>query len=727
MTTSLHPAPETVLQKEQELFGELFARLRDAFLNRAFNLRPNRAARRRWYLIFLLFFISFLFTLTHENYSLSHWTQHIQDIFSYLSDPLFASNYVGNPLENLLRFVWRAFTDTNVSQYVTIFLAALFIALQSAALYLADVFELEDVRVARRFVRGVALSGSNETIRISQGDISEESRELPTYLIGGPGEVIVGVDSAALFERPDGAPRVIGPTAKEPGGRAKLEGFERFRQAVDLRDHYADLSVTSRSRDGIPVTATDVHMVFSVHRGGKKATGEFPYPFNEKAIQQLIYKALSRVTPDLLNPSTHEFSWIGNMIALIRSELGGFMNQHKLTEYLASIGMPEFERAKAQEAVIAAHARQLVVPVDEASKAQEVKLAPTFTPRREITNLFSQFAQKFSDTARDRGVELHWIGVGTWKTSSEIVPEKHLEAWKLSQENLYRESKEVLKRLEQEAIIQKMVNLIGDVPVAAYQKVTGDEREHNSAMRSLLLAYRQQLLEAAEFIQEKGERVSPGIVQAMKIIAEAIGITDWHWAIDASKYEGDFSRPTPIVEKTVALVRIKDLPTNKQLHVGESYLLEVDIVQDLSNSSLPIESSGEQLLTIGIVVQADDMIIQPDWFHEVVISSDGKSESPEFTLIPLEPGDKTITVQYYYKFHWLTQVTYHVEVIQKNSVDMAENQRNAESAFDELVQLVGGNQVTAERLIRFERIQSPDASRLELIEQAISRILRDRS
>ena len=53
-------------------------------------------------------------------------------------------------------------------------------------------------------------------------------------------------------------------------------------------------------------------------------------------------------------------------------------------------------------------------------------------------------------------------------------------------------------------------------------------------MKSLLLAYRQQLTEAAEFMQAKGETVSPGIVQAMKIIAEAMGITDWHWVSNDS-------------------------------------------------------------------------------------------------------------------------------------------------------------------------------------------------
>lgn len=651
MTTS---GTETALQKELELFGELFARLRDTFLNRVFDLKPERAARRRAYLILLFFFVGFLITLTHDNYSLGRWAQYARDIFLYLFNPVYAANYVGNPFENFLRFAWAAFTDPYTLQYVPILLASFFIALQSAALYLADVFELEDVRVARRFVRAVALSGSNDIIRISQGEISEQSRESPTFLIGGPGRVIVDLDSAALFEKPDGTPRVIGPTA-----RATLEGFERFRQAIDVRDHYADLQVQSRSRDGIPVTATDVRMMFSVHRDNKKPT-EFPYPFSEKAIKQLVYQAASRVTPELPNPSTHEFSWIHNMIGLISSELSGFMSQHNLTEYLASIGAPEYERAKAQEAMIAAQASQLNIPAEDDPKAQVVT---EFTPRREISNLFGQFAKKFSDRARERGVELHWIGVGTWKTPAEIVPEKHLEAWKLSQENLFRESPGVLERLEKEAIVQKMVTLIQDVPVAAYQKAASDEREHINAMKTLLLAYRQQLVEAAEFMEEKGETVPPNIVQAINIIAKTMGIAGWHWlSSNPTKNRGP-EKPIVLIEKALAVARINDLPANRQLEVGHNYHLQVDITNVIRNLE-NISFSSEQEQTIDIVVQADDMIIKPDWFHNVDISPHGQSKSPEFILVPLVPGDKTITVQYYYKSHWLTQLRHHVQVIQ---------------------------------------------------------------
>jgi hypothetical protein len=530
---------ESALQRELELSGELFARLRDAFLNRIFDLRPARAARRRVYLVFLFFFAGFLITLTHENYSLDTWAHYTRQALLYLFNPAFADAYPGNALEHFMWFAWGAFTDPHTLQYVPILLASFFIALQSAALYLADVFELEDVRVARRFVRAVALSGSNETIRISQGEISEASRESPTYLIGGPGRVIVDLDSVALFEKPDGTPRVIGPT-----GRATLEGFERFRQAIDIRDHHADLQVDSRSRDGIPITAADVRMMFSVHRDGKKPTSQVPYPFSEKAIQQLIYQAASKVTPNAANPSTYEFSWIHNMTGLIRGELGGFMSQHRLTEYLASPGTPEYERAKAQEVIIAEQARQFSVPREEAPEARQVPPAPDFKPRREISNLFNQFAQKFSDRARERGVELHWIGVGTWRTPAEIVPEKHLEAWKLSQENLYRGNEEMLKQLENEAIIQKMVMLIQDVPVATYENSTDEEKEHFSAMRSLLLAYRQQLIEAADFMFEKGETVSPNIIQAIDMISKIMGFTDWHWVSNGSfESNGDMDDP----------------------------------------------------------------------------------------------------------------------------------------------------------------------------------------
>ncbi|HET6594277.1 MAG TPA: hypothetical protein VFG81_01560 [Anaerolineales bacterium] len=525
-----HNTVETPLQKETQLFRDLFARLINAILNRIFDLRPEKAARRLRSLILL--FVIAVFVVSLRFYPLDLWTKYVRDIFLYYLTPGYSSIYVGNPLVNFVGFVWYVFADPRIFQYVPILLAPFFIALQAAALYLADIFELEHVRIARGFIWSVALSGSEETIRVSQGGISEEDRHSPTFLIGGPGKVIVDLDSVAMFEKPDGTPHIIGPTNQEPRARATLEGFERFRQAIDTRDHYVDLrdqdnksqSVKSRSLDGIPITATDVHLMFSVYRGGVKPSTENPYPFSKEAIEQIIYQATSRVTPDLRHASTYEFSWINRMIGLIRGELGAFMNRHKLTAYLANIGMPELEKIQQREEGIFREIQKIVLPEQEITVSREPKNPlPEFQPRHKISNLFTQFADEFTKKTQSNGVELHWIGVGTWETPVEIVTEEHLEAWKLSNDNLYRESPEALHRLENESIQQKTIMLIQDVPIAAYSKAHMEENESKKAMRSLLLAYQQQLLEAAEFMHAKGEAVPPNIEEAIAHINNMFG------------------------------------------------------------------------------------------------------------------------------------------------------------------------------------------------------------
>ncbi|MBN2118164.1 MAG: hypothetical protein JW730_16435 [Anaerolineales bacterium] len=527
VSPTLGTAGESSLKKELRLSGELFSRLIDAFLNRMFDLRPEKAAGRLRYLVVLFFAAVFLISLLYFPLTgVNSWTQRLQHVFEYLFNPDFAESYSGNPFVNLFAYAAQVFTYPRIVQYFPIFLASFFIALQCAALYLADVFELEDVSVARRFIWAVALFGSEEVVRVSQGEISEGSRHSPAYLIGGPGKVIVDLDSVALFEKPDGTPCVIGPTALEPRGRAILEGFERFRQAIDIRDQYVDLdsksqSVKSRSLDGIEVTATDVRLMFSIYRGGVKPSAEQPYPFGREAVEQIIYQATSRVTPGQANPSTYEFSWTNKMISLIRNELGTFMSKHKLSAYLASIGIPELQKLKQREKANLEQAQKLTQAEQDFLGVSEQKSLPEFQPRHKITNLFTQFADEFTKKAQNSGIELHWIGVGTWKTPAELIPEKHLEAWKLSNENLYRESEEVLHELEKDAIMQKTVSLIQDVPIATHLNATGED--HEKAMRSLLVAYHQQLLEAAEFMRAKGEAIPPSIEEAIGHINNMFG------------------------------------------------------------------------------------------------------------------------------------------------------------------------------------------------------------
>jgi hypothetical protein len=211
------------------------------------------------------------------------------------------------------------------------------------------------------------------------------------------------------------------------------------------------------------------------------------------------------------------------MVGLIRGELSAFMNKHRLTAYLASIGVPELEKLNQREERLFEDVQKIVLPEQDFAASKEPNSLPDFQPRYKVSNLFAQFAEDFTKKAHSNGVELHWIGVGTWKTPIEIVPEKHLQAWKLSNENLYRESPEVLSQLETEAILHKTITLVQDVPIAAHQRVVMEEKDPKKALRTLLLAYHQQLLEAAEFMRAKGEAVPPKIEDAIAHINNMFG------------------------------------------------------------------------------------------------------------------------------------------------------------------------------------------------------------
>src|SRR5512133_3761459 len=131
------PVPaETNLQKEQRIFGELFRRLVNAVINSIFDLRPLRAVQRMQYLIFLFLLSILLISLTHEDYTLPIWADHLRNMFSYVFTQDFAARYPGNAINDFFRFVYDAFTDPRTLQYLPVFLAPFFIALQSAAIYL---------------------------------------------------------------------------------------------------------------------------------------------------------------------------------------------------------------------------------------------------------------------------------------------------------------------------------------------------------------------------------------------------------------------------------------------------------------------------------------------------------------------------------------------------------------------------------------------------------------
>jgi hypothetical protein len=527
--------PETMLQKERRIFGEQFKRLGNCLLNKTFDLSVKGSQRRSRVLTILFLFLGIVFSL--RVHPIAEWGQELRMLFQYLFNPSFAQANQGFPV-HFFTFTFGAVTAPQTLRYLPLFILPFIFALQAAATYLADIFELKKIEIAREFITQVALTGSNKSITIGKGDVTEKDKDSPIYLIGGPGQVVVELDTAALFEKANGQPQVIGPTVK---GKVKLEGFERFRQAIDLRDQYTDpLDVKSRSLDGIPVSTTDVRMVFSVWRGNQQSSAETPHPFNKKAIDTLVYNQASRVVLEGPHPSEPPSSWIGTIQGLIRGRLGGFMSKHRLTEYLSSIGLPEIERARQREDKIV-QVGQEVISKDDSLKPRNVPPPPDFQARHIVSNLFSQFAEDFTKNASSRGVQLDWIGVGTWKIPNEIVPSKHIEAWRLSRENMARGNKDALDGLQQEAQLQQILRLIKNIPLARFQQNTG--REHKDIIRDLLIGYREQLIETIVLLKKSNKQAPPAINAAKKHIEDVLGI---HWVRETSATTGaDAPMPSP--------------------------------------------------------------------------------------------------------------------------------------------------------------------------------------
>jgi hypothetical protein len=402
-------------------------------------------------------------------------------------------------------YPFRALFAADVFRIVLLAALVFWIAYRVAAIYLDDVFEIGDVEVAKRFLRQAAFADRYDRIEITNGRVADRDQQSPIFLIGGPGKVRVNLENTALFEKIDGWARVIPPTvhprARENRPRddfAILEGFERLRSAIDLRDHFEEMRIDSRTRDGIRVSAEDVRVIYSVNRDSREPTLSTPYPFVEDAIRTLVYSQ-ARLGQGTTN-------WHSAMAFQISQELGNFITKHTLDEFLAAIGEPELKwRDKQNEELQELADQRAGTQALLTGVATGVPRAPDFSPRSEISDLFYGL-ETFREQSRKQGVELRWIGVGTWKTPNEIIPEQHQTAWRISRENLVRGSQNSMDVLKEESRLGELRALVYDVPVGISRGMDRkDEARKRENMLALVHAFRGKLRSALDIYEREGK------------------------------------------------------------------------------------------------------------------------------------------------------------------------------------------------------------------------------
>lgn len=495
-----------------QLERSILRRLLSYIVGLAFNTTPFAAALRRWGLI-LLGGVS--------------WA-----LFAWNTNP-FTPGLDGP--RRLVEYPFRALFAADVFALVLIVALSFWLAFRFAAFYLDDIFELGDVAVAGRFIRQSAYASQYDVIRIKDGDVMQEDKRSPIFLIGGPGRVHVFMENAALFEKVGGEPRVIAPTmAQETNGgnsaprlgsrrwwrdlfrdllpavdenalerppsqepnyvlrdATVLEGFERLRSIIDLRDQVEEMNTSDRTRDGIRIMAKDVRFVFSVLRNGEDPTLERPYPFTDESIRALVFSQTGQ-------------NWTNTMRSSINTSLGQFISQHDLNEFLADVNAPMLLRDYGQLQWESDQERGVPGPAPPESAPP-----PGFEARSALTNLFYDFASRFSQNSRNRGVELRWIGVGTWDLPAEIIASRHQEAWRITFENRVRGSRRALEAIYEESRVGELQRKLLDTPLGRFKALNDQFDNFNSIALRLLMSYRDLICAAYDQFVRTGKADTP--------------------------------------------------------------------------------------------------------------------------------------------------------------------------------------------------------------------------
>ena len=481
----------------------------DYVLNQVFALRHTVAGLRSAVTWVLLLALALVFVVTSRSAEDWAW------LWSNFSSAL-----TGRPLPEdvsstnaLVNFFGAVFLNPAVWARLIALCAPFWLMHRITSIYLADVFE-KDEEVARLFILQAAFASDYGTIRIREGKIVESDHNSPIVQIGGPGYIIVELDSAVLFEKPDGRPHVVAPTVS---GKRVVDGFERVRQVADLRDIMDSYELSARSRDGIPVLGKDIQYTYSIYRGENAVkTLKTPYPFDENALISLVYKAPRPVKPGVAPSSKPDWHTPlpGKLGGSIQGELGGFVNKRGLSEFLSSIGDPERDALRNLEEKLDKDSQLLSGRNGTNAYEDSIKAVP-FASRASITAMF--YNESFKKTLSGKGFQVNWIGVGTWVTPAEIIPANHLEAWKLSRENATRNNPEQHKRLREEEHLQESLRLIQTMPIGQFYTEL-KQVDDDVVIDALIGDYYERIQSALELFERDGQELPLVLLNALHVL-----------------------------------------------------------------------------------------------------------------------------------------------------------------------------------------------------------------
>jgi len=437
---------------------------------------------------------------------------------------------------------FKLFISPRVISHVLALIIPFWLAIRIASVYLDDIFELHNTRLAGKYLTRSAFAFPNfETIQIREGKLSPTDKNSTAVKIGGPAFAKVHLENAAVFEHPNGLPEVVGPTADRPGELFFMRGFTRLRRAVDLRHQTIPLNqVSGRTRDGIPIQLQNIRLLFSIQRGLVSPNLKNPYPFSREAILSLVYQQPG---------SGSESSVLSRVIiGLVSGELVTFISRFTLAELLSTIGLPEIHRQIELDTMVRRemerrrqrhhrlHKPRVLslirrkpkarprpthsfIPLSLLTWRKSVVPPSKYVPRTRLSALFyAEFAEEFPQRARQRGVRLEWIDVGTWNPPLDLVSSRHQEALRLTNENIARGHPRVLKEIRNQSRLNEIVRLNRRHPLASFRDYYENQYTEQQIIHGVIQEYRSLLQVVAEEHLKIGDNPPTRLLAALDIL-----------------------------------------------------------------------------------------------------------------------------------------------------------------------------------------------------------------
>ncbi len=264
-------------------------------------------------------------------------------LFAYLSHPAQAWRLSGadSGSSSVVDLLLKTYFASDVIGHLLAILLPFFLCLNFAAIFLDDIFELNDIKTSRNFIAQAAfVLPLFRTLHIEKGSVRKGDERFPIFKIGGPGRVSVSLENVAVFEKVNGTPNIIGPTRDDAFFSRNLDGFERLRNVIDISDQNMDISeLSARTKDGLPIIVRNIRLLFSVKRNptverlSNESLASRSYSFTDAAILALTYDQF-------------QGDWKSAVRSLVTGELLQFISKHTLGEIFANEGEPEMVRQR---------------------------------------------------------------------------------------------------------------------------------------------------------------------------------------------------------------------------------------------------------------------------------------------------------------------------------------------------------------------------------------------